>query len=88
MKVRSKIMAGQGAGCVLNISAPPACSPCCLSNMVLYAQVMLERAQAAPSRRRTGKPVMFRSMPPRKKEEVTVVDPAKEQERLDMKFLQ
>ncbi len=60
--------------------------PALCVNTVLREQVSLARAQA-PVKKKTGKPVMFRSAPLKvvtKKEEV---DLAKEQELRDLKFL-
>ena len=48
-------------------------------------QVSLARSQA-PVKKKTGKPVMFRSAPIVKKAEKEVLDPEKEQELRDMKF--
>jgi hypothetical protein len=52
---------------------------------VSCAQVSMARSQA-PVKRRTGKPVMFRSAPTKQKVKKEEVDPEKEQELRDMKF--
>ncbi len=55
------------------------------SVVVSCAQVSMARSQA-PVKRRTGKPVMFRSAPTKQKVKKEEVDPEKEQELRDMKF--
>lgn len=51
----------------------------------LRLQVSLARSQA-PVKKRTGKPIMFRSAPLERREEKAAIDPIKEQELRDAKF--
>jgi hypothetical protein len=50
-------------------------------------QISLARSQA-PVKKKTGKPVMFRSAPIVKKEEKEAHDPEAEQARLDAKYFE